>query len=1056
MSQDYNGTPLPENQIPGSGKDDQNDNIPDWMKDAGWETSSGAFDESKPVFDDLDDDEDEIVPADIPAWLEEAAPEGFSSDPNATPAFEGLDVDEPFITTGDLVPPADMQPLPEEPEPDQPPSPEKPAEQEIFDIPTWLENLELDEDSQETAVAWLENMPESLRATEEELEAAKEFPTEEKDVIEEPVDELAWVDEIAFEEEPSISIDEDQAALSEDLVASELIPEAGDLEHIFEDEEIESMESELPSWLNELGDDQPVDPVIEETQPTPPLEEIEAPPEMKEDALPDWLRTIEEADVTEPAPAPSPEPSIPSDVASDIPDWLSDFEESAPDSAPVEDSLEWLDSLGPEEAPPAPTPQASAEEIIETVMEDKTGFPDPEPEETLQIEPAAPVDDFVSPEDVSPDDETLNTQIPDWLSKIDDKGEIEEQEPLSLETTQFADDGGFPLPEDDFESSDSWLDQIDETPSDGLQEEVVSQESAAAGWLDDLEGVQEESSADEITAVQDTFAEDTSEEFPAAELETAKYLEHEPTEEEDLSDDLPDWLSELREDEDKQGLSLEEAIRRADHDLNEEEVDFLNRIDERQEDEVDWLSKLDQDDIHPDLAPPGPTVDLDPMDVEGPIEDHLDDPIVSGGMLERLKYADEEDSEEDVPQWLTDLKKEEDPQETAVLWLQQFVNQGGDVDINDEIKRYTDELDPGDAIPKWMEDLKNEEDPQTTAMLWLERLSGGKKPQAPPASPATEDEETGWLADLEREASETAQEESKEAVKEFDSTDDGWLADLEIDEKLKPADEDRPDWAKSEDEITEDAPPWMRATSPLEGDFFTDELKGEEEQEIEIPEWLAGYAEGEGPQDIPEQEAEDDEEYTWLSAKETPAAPRAPLDLNKAAISQLESILGISHQIAKGIVSYRESHGPYRDFSDLNNVPEITDEQTIDILKPEVFIGEVPAEEEPIVTPAPKIKPKPPKRKPPKTPATVENYEEMLVTARAKVNDRLIDEAIELYSALVKKKKFLDEAIEDLQKAALDHPLEIAIQKTLGEAFMKKDMLDEALEAYSKAEDLLS
>ena len=73
---------------------------------------------------------------------------------------------------------------------------------------------------------------------------------------------------------------------------------------------------------------------------------------------------------------------------------------------------------------------------------------------------------------------------------------------------------------------------------------------------------------------------------------------------------------------------------------------------------------------------------------------------------------------------MENLKKEEDPQETAILWLKQFVESGNEASLQDEIKRYTDELNPGDTVPKWMEDLKHEEDPQTTAMLWLEKLAG--------------------------------------------------------------------------------------------------------------------------------------------------------------------------------------------------------------------------------------------------------------------------------------------------------------------------------------------
>ena len=59
MPEDNKGTPLPEDQNPNPGN--QEDNIPDWMKEAGWGKDSGAFDESKPVFD-THDDEEEISP----------------------------------------------------------------------------------------------------------------------------------------------------------------------------------------------------------------------------------------------------------------------------------------------------------------------------------------------------------------------------------------------------------------------------------------------------------------------------------------------------------------------------------------------------------------------------------------------------------------------------------------------------------------------------------------------------------------------------------------------------------------------------------------------------------------------------------------------------------------------------------------------------------------------------------------------------------------------------------------------------------------------------------
>jgi len=65
MSEENNGTPLPEDKNPNP--ENQDENIPNWMKEAGWGKDSGTFDESKPIFE-TGDDEDDIVPADIPAW----------------------------------------------------------------------------------------------------------------------------------------------------------------------------------------------------------------------------------------------------------------------------------------------------------------------------------------------------------------------------------------------------------------------------------------------------------------------------------------------------------------------------------------------------------------------------------------------------------------------------------------------------------------------------------------------------------------------------------------------------------------------------------------------------------------------------------------------------------------------------------------------------------------------------------------------------------------------------------------------------------------------------
>ena len=151
--------------------------------------------------------------------------------------------------------------------------------------------------------------------------------------------------------------------------------------------------------------------------------------------------------------------------------------------------------------------------------------------------------------------------------------------------------------------------------------------------------------------------------------------------------------------------------------------------------------------------------------------------------------------------------------------------------------------------------------------------------------------------------------------------------------------------------------------------------------------------------------------------------------------------MGISYQVAQGIVIYREKQGPFKELVDLLKVPEITDEQTIEILKPEVFIQ--PVEEKPKPKPAPKPAVK------------VTSIDERLQLAKASLAESQIPEALEHYSFLIKKKKSVPQVIEDLIQAAADHPVDISILKVLGDAYMRIDKLDDALKSYSKAEDLL-
>jgi len=1030
-----NSNPLAEEQNSPSENNNQDNNIPEWMREAGWEDDTGSFDESKPVFEDMEG-EDDIIPADIPAWLEDAAPEEFDLNSDTSRAIDVTDnkdnvqelIDDDFIPSS---PEKVAQADPPRFESDGVENKSDPIEEPDLDVPSWLKNLELDEDSQETAVAWLENMPESLRATDEELEQARIMELKN---IEEPGDDLAWTDEISKPESES----QVQAELSEDLVSADLLPEKQAGDKLYATEELRSFNNDdSPDWLNELGDENktPSDDhtaqegqLINEQNESAPASQGETGEETN--LMPDWLSELgDEEESPEPDIVSSPDSEVEPTTSEDIPDWLGD---SKPTLSPVEpesdsSSLAWLESLAKNQGAPE-------EELISTSEEREQASPPKE--EHIQAETDSPTEDpvqtEVSPTDqmVSPTDDTLNTEVPDWLSKI---GEIED--------TQKEMEGESAPDKSKLDGSATWLEQLEEQPTGELQQEDPAHDSEVMDWLEGMDDPSEEDPSADL-------AEDLRESLTAELEEPLASSKSIPTADE--SESMPDWISELDSPEGEDS-SLESALRQSKSQLSAEEKDFLDKSEETKEENADWLAKLDlvDDKQLPDSDLFAIRIDMPEEKADQPEEEQVEEVSFTGGILDRLKDTGAIKIEPEIPQWLENLKKEEDPQETAILWLKQFVEQGDQADLTGQIKRYTDELHPGDTVPTWMEDLKNEEDPQTTAMLWLEKLSGERPAPDKPKPKQDKSDESDWFTALEKEEADQTQVKSDLPAEDFQDDSNGWLADLDIEEKTKTEDKELPDKTDDPDDKPADTkkgetPLWMKATSPLEGDFQTDELAGDE-KDVEIPEWLAGYGEGEAPveqtEDINPAAAIDPEEYTWVPASDDAQKPaKEPIDLNSAAISQLEGILGISYQVARGIIRYREQHGPYQDISDLLKVPEINDEQTVEILKPEVFIHTAKTKPKPVIA---------------KKPQANQDPGERLAKARSLLTERNITDSLAEYEYLIKKKKSLAEVIDDLVKAVNDFPSDVSIIKTLGDAYMKINNLDAALESYSKAEDLL-
>ena len=98
----------------------------------------------------------------------------------------------------------------------------------------------------------------------------------------------------------------------------------------------------------------------------------------------------------------------------------------------------------------------------------------------------------------------------------------------------------------------------------------------------------------------------------------------------------------------------------------------------------------------------------------------------------------------------------------------------------------------------------------------------------------------------------------------------------------------------------------------------------------------------------------------------------------------------------------------------------------------------------------------PPKRTKPKgTGKLTMPMDPVLGQARNELAGANLNGALEGYGRLIKKGRFLDEVICDLRDALYRFPVDVNIWQSLGDAYMRANRLQDALDAYTKAEELL-
>jgi competence ComEA-like helix-hairpin-helix protein len=195
----------------------------------------------------------------------------------------------------------------------------------------------------------------------------------------------------------------------------------------------------------------------------------------------------------------------------------------------------------------------------------------------------------------------------------------------------------------------------------------------------------------------------------------------------------------------------------------------------------------------------------------------------------------------------------------------------------------------------------------------------------------------------------------------------------------------------------------------------------------ELPEWLSSE-----PGDVPE-------DMEWIPPS-TPVIKN--YDINKASLIEFERLPGVGFILAQRIINYRESNGPFTNLEDLLNIPGFS-QPTLDMLKGRLIVENNPEAPISITFDHPVVL------------SEMEEAPESVKHARNTLLDGDVDQAIQEYSEIMKTGEFTTMVIQDLLEATQQHPNDIDLWQTLGEAFLHLNQVQDALKAYIKAEELL-
>ncbi len=609
--------------------------------------------------------------------------------------------------------------------------------------------------------------------------------------------------------------------------------------------------------------------------------------------------------------------------------------------------------------------------------------------------------------------EEAEETIPDWMKeagwipveKVDETAEV-----------------GFNIPEEGLEVGEipEWLQEI--APPESLAEEPGAGEEDIE-WLEKILPSEEKTSADQVQQVTPIAEEQIPEEFPFPQedqilLEKEQEISIPPlgTDEEKLQEENPETEFFAQEPEWLKSLSEEET------------TPFTSHPPHKAEDQVtEPQPSQETTGIGEEIAPDSTLPDMDDLDATMAWLESL---AAKQGADEATLLTPPEERQETPPAWIQSLA-EEHPQQPATEEIPQVMSDEGLPEVLPVIEEEKEEISQGFLSTEVEASEKGEEVPAVEPELI-------KEPETV--------EETGSLPDWLLESLQEEEEQIPSAATTLEHVAEIHPSDEIFEPPIMKEPIASPE--SSEQTMDEDAAfAWLESLAAKQGVSEETLLTKPEERQEELPDWIHEeqiFEEVNVPaSDLSPKAEEAVERYSELTEEPEPVEDTQPVHLKAATQSTGEESIEIPGR-SEEVPSTEKEEIPQwlQGLEELESDEEIT-EQTMTSDWVTEFVP--PPQDEPAPQPQPEVSP------------VIEtgNYVELLQIAQSSMQAHNIEKALQAYNQLIKDGQFLEETIHDLREALYRYPIDVSIWQILGDAYLRSNRLQEALEAYTKAEELL-